>query len=152
MKRLRVIAIIVMIFVFSFALTACGEKSEIKKTISNFEDACQNADVESALDCFSPTTASTIRMGLALVGVNDINEQFAELLEVVGFIDFSGGSISEVLESINIKPKEFDFNEKKTSCTVTGLLQYEVGGTKKEAEIKIKLKKDDEKWYISLVY
>lgn len=150
MKNIKHYIIVGLIISSMLFLTACGEKGDIKKTIAAFESACQSADVEAVLDCFTPEVASTTKLALNVVGV-DINEQFVKLLSLVGMFDFASDEPSEVLKTIAIKPSSYEFNDNKDKCTVSAVMTYEVDGSKKDMDIKLKFKKVDDEWCMTLL-
>lgn len=142
----RTAAVILMAVMMLTLLAGCGAKSDVKKTISNFESACQALDVRGMLECFNPTIANPILTAMNLLGVEDTNGALEELVGILGIFEGAGEKTEEFVQSIKIDPNDYTFNDDKDKCTVTAELSY---GAKNPKLITIDLMLKDEVWYIS---
>lgn len=148
MKRM---AAVVLALTLSLTLCACGDKSEIRDTINDFEEACQELDLNDLLECIEPSTASTLRAGAGLLG-NLTGQSSAELLDsVVPFLFGENYSDSTFLNSIDIEIEDIAVNE--TSATAMGTVSFLFNGETvvKNADfrlVKVGSEKDAD-WYIA---
>lgn len=142
----RAAAVILMAAMMLAVLTGCGAKSDVKKTISNFETACQALDVRGMLECMNPTIANPILTAMNLLGVEDTSGALEELVGIIGIFEGAGEKTEEFVQSIKIDPNDFTFNDDKDECTVSAELSY---GEDNVKTITIDLLLKDEAWYIS---
>ncbi len=147
MKRFKRVMALALACVMVLSLAGCGgAKSKIKGTISDFEKACQELDLEAMLDCVDPTVAEPAKAGLSLLGALAGDE--AEMLgEVASAIFGSVADPDEFLSKIRIKAG--DISVDGDSATVEATLSAEVGGEKIEQPATIRMKQDDDEWYIA---
>ncbi len=120
------------------ALTACASKEEreVKKTLSNFESACQELDAEALLDCIDPTVADVLRTGgdlLSLIGI----DSSAAITSAASTIFGSDSADSTYLSSLHLKALEIDIDgsEAVALCSLT----YELNGEEQQQDVEIAL-------------
>lgn len=127
-------------------LTGCGAKSAVKETVDNFETACHALDVRAMLECMNPTVSRPLLAAMDILGVADTSGVLEELVGILGILEGAGEKTEEFIQSIQIDPKEYEFNSDKDKCTVLAELSY---GEEKAKTITIDLILKDEVWYIS---
>lgn len=142
----RLCAVILMTVMLLTLLTGCGAKSDIKKTISTFESACQELDVKGMLECMNPIISKPILGAMNLFGVEDTSGLLDKLVGTLSFFEAAGNATEEFIQSIEITPNDFAFNSDKDECTVLAELSCGEENTK---TITINLVLRDEIWYIS---
>lgn len=142
----RAAAVILMAAMVLTLLTGCGAKSDVKKTISSFESACQALDVRGMLECINPTVSNPILTAMNLLGVEDTSGTLEELVGIIGIFEGAGEKTEEFVQSIEIDPNNFEFNDGKDKCTVSAELSCGEDNTK---NITIDLVLKDDAWYIS---
>lgn len=151
-KSTKAFAAVLAAVVLMSVLTGCslfdglfGGKRNVEQLINDFESACRKLDAEAMLDCIEPDTAKPIRNIMKLFGVEDTAEIFEDLVALLGLFGDAGESAEELIGSIKIEPKEYDFNEDNDRCSVTA--EFSCGG--ESAVVIIKCVEEDGKWYIS---
>lgn len=142
----RVAAVLLLAVMMLTLLTGCGAKGKAKETIANFESACQALDVRGMLECINPTISKPVLTAMNLLGVEDTSSTLTELVGILGMFEGAGEKTEEFVQSIEIKPDDFEFNDDKDECTVTAELSY---GEDNTETITIDLVLKDEVWYIS---
>lgn len=156
-KLPRIAALLLTLVMCLTLLTGCGEKGKVKALISDFESACQSADVSKMLDCLDPEVAKPVKGVMSLLGIDA--SKISDLLDsVVGGELFGSSGIGELLKTDNleeelatleIKPESYAFNKAKDECSV----QVTYSGTfrgeefSKEGELTCVLR--DKTWYLA---
>lgn len=131
--------------VFSFA-SCSGEKGEIKTLIKNYENACNDLDMEAILDCINPSIASKIELATGVLGMltgADSDELFDKLsgllsTEALGGKDFFG--------SLKIKVKDIEIDG--DTAVVTADISYTVKDKSTQEEATIDCVRVDDVWYV----
>lgn len=156
-RMIRLVSIMVGVVMMIVGLVGCGEKNEVQELIERFESACRTADVEGILDCCDPKFANPVRKVFKVFGAEP--EDLTDLLYGI----FGLGMIAEAdlgendvetlldsLDSINISPIEYDFNEEKTQCKVKVMYSgvFDNDEIREEGEIVCFVR--DEQWYIAV--
>ena len=148
MKR---IATVLLALSLSITLCACGDKSEIRDTIDDFEEACQELDLNDLLECIEPSTAATLRAGAGLLG-NLTGQSSAELLDsVVPFLFGENYGDSDFLNSIDIEIEDVAVNEDTATAMGTVSFLFHGKTVVKNADFRL-VKQGSEKdtdWYIT---
>lgn len=151
-RSTRAFAVVLAAAVLMSMLTGCsifdslfGGKRDVEQLISEFESACRKLDAEAMLDCIEPDTAKPIRSIMKLFGIDDTAEIFENLVALLGLFGDAGESAEELIGSIKIEPKEYDFNEDNDMCSVTA--EFSCGG--ETATVIIRCVEEDGTWYIS---
>lgn len=145
-KMRRAAAVLLTTAVLLSLLAGCGPKNDVKSTISEFESACQSLDVKRMLACVNPTVAKPILDALNLFGVEDTSGTLEQIVGVLDLFDDAGQVTEELVQSIQIKPSNYAFNDAKDKCTVTADLSYGDGDSK---IITLQMILKDGSWYIS---
>lgn len=150
MKLMKRVAALVLALSLCLTLCACGDKSEIKDTIEDFEEACQTLDLNDILDCLDPTVAEVVGGGAGLIG-KLTGQSSEELLDSIVPALFGADFSSAFLQSIDIKVKDVAVNGANATamCTVTYL--YEGQEQSKDATFELVKEgvDDDADWYIT---
>lgn len=142
----RVAAVLVLAVMMMALLTGCGAKGEVKKTISNFETACNSLDVRAMLECVNPTLSKPILAAMDLFGMEDTSGALDELVGLLGIFPGAGDKTAEFVKAVKIKPVDFTFNEDNDECIVVAELSYGLGKTE---NIAMEMVLKNEVWYIS---
>lgn len=150
MKLMKRAAAMALVLAMCLTLCACGDKGQIKSTISDFEKACHTLDLNEILDCVDPTVAKVIGGGAGLIG-SLTGKTSEELLDSIVPTLFGEDFSSEFLESIDIKVEDVAVNE--TSATAMCTISYLYDGEERAQDATLKLVKEgtekDAAWYIN---
>lgn len=146
-KKKNLVAII-MLCLFVVSLTACQtEKSQIKETLTKFQESCRSGDMDTMLNCLDPdlpavkliesgSTLTTLLTGEQL-SVNDIVQ------EVMG----SSLDMQEVFDDLSIKNPKCKVEGE--TAVVTCTLSYKYEGEDCEETVVIEMTKKNDTWYIA---
>ena len=151
MKLMKRSAALILALALSLALCACGgDRAEIKRTLNNFESACQSLDLNEILDCVKPSVADPIRTGASLVG-SLTGQSSAELLDsIVPALFGEDYGSSAFLNSIKIKVESIAVTDNAATamCTVSYLRSEET--VERDATFRLVKEGDKESqaWYI----
>lgn len=143
--------------IFTMSLSGCGGgfggKSECKELIQDFEEACNELDVQGILNCIDPKVSDPIKTVVAIGGiVTDNVDQYLEdimsgigkeLTDAVG----SNGTTEDVLASIQLEPKKYSLKQKEG--TVRCVAIFEVNGMDITKTLNISVVKKNDEWYVS---
>lgn len=148
MKKMmrRAAVVILAAAVMLTLLVGCGAETDVKKTISNFESACQALDMRGMLECINPTISKPILGAMDLLGVEDTSGTLDTIVGALGMFENAGEKTEEFVKSIEIKPSNYNFNDAEDACSVVAALNYGDGNSK---AVTMKLVLKDEIWYIS---
>lgn len=150
MKLIKRILALTLALCLSLTLCSCGDKSEIKDTIRDFEEACHDLNLNEMLECLDPTVAQVVSGGAGLIG-NLLGQSAEELLDNIVPTLFGEDFSSEFLESLEIKVEDVAVNEHNATamCTVT----YLHNGAEQSRQATFELVKegveDEAEWYIT---
>lgn len=148
MKKImrRWIAVILTVVAMMTLLVGCGAKNKVKATISGFESSCQALDVRGMLACVNPTISNPILNAMDLFGVEDTSGTLEQIVGALNLFGDVGQTTEEFVQSIQIEPSSYVFNDNKDACTVTAMLSYGDGESK---IITLKMILKDDSWYIA---
>lgn len=152
MKRIvRCFVSIILIVTMAFGMTGCVSKtSQIKDTLSEFEYACRNLDVNAMLKCIDPDISDPIRLGLALVSTftdADYEDLVDSLFDNIGASEFgSSFDAEDFLSTISVSDAKL--KTKRHSATVTCKVNFELAGEQFKRDATIEMVEKDDKWYI----
>ena len=152
MKRMKRVAALALALMLSLTLCACGgDRAEIKRTLNDFEHACQTMDLNELLDCIEPSTASTFRTGAGLIGALT-GQSSTELLDsVVPFLFGESYADSAFLNSIEIEIEGIAVTD--DAATAMGTVSFLINGETLVKDTTFRLVKQGDKesqaWYIS---
>lgn len=148
MSKRRITAVLAIITLLAVLMTGCGDKSEIKGVISDFEKACNKLDLNDMLECIDPAISGPIKMATGIVGLFS-NTNSDEMLERLSDILTSGtaGGGKDFFSSIEITVDDIDISGDKAEVGAT--LKYTVAGEDHETETVFKCVKSEDEWYIS---
>lgn len=144
-KTIRLAALAAAAVLTLCLLSGCAS-SGVKNTLSRFEAACQNLDMEEMLACVDPTVSGPILSAMELLGIEDTSDTLDRLVAALGLFGDAGQRTEELLQSIRITPRSYDFNSAKDSCTVDADFSWD-GSEAQPVTIRMVLKEDV--WYIS---
>jgi len=153
-KMNRFVALLLAACLCLSCLTGCESKSsKIKDTLSEFEYACQNLDVDAILDCIDPDIADPIRFAVALYSgatgqdyEDFLDSVFDDLVAGVFGIDFDPYDFLSTISFTDIKVKT-----KKDYATVTCELNFEIAGEQFKRDATIYMIENDENWYVASI-
>ena len=135
MKRLVQVCIICMV---SFVLMGCSsELIAIKDTLTAFQNAYEQEDIDRMLDCVEPDVAEKIRWSMTLFDFasdSDVSDVMKEIL---------GAMTSDIDESMKISVSKIDIDGNKAS------VHCKLKSKEKTKKLIIYMKKIEDKWYIS---
>lgn len=148
----RYISAILLTVIMLFGTTGCTSKSsQINDTLSEFEYACQNLDVNAILKCIDPDISNPIRLGLAIfstIADADYEDIVDGLFDNISSLEFDFDfNAKEFLRTISITDTEV--KAKKNTAVVTCKAGFELAGEYFDKYAEIDMIKKDEKWYIS---
>lgn len=149
MKRL--IAVLLLSAMMMTALTGCGGNArKIKDTLSEFEYACHNLDMDAMLDCIDPDVAEPIQFALSVYSIAT-DQDVEDLTDL--FVDSVFGSnaseldAEELLSYISITDQKVKV--KKSTAAVSCSLSVELDGKTYDMDLTINMTKTDGRWYIA---
>lgn len=147
-SALRIFAfVLVGALLLSFA--GCGAKGQVKGVISDFQKACNDLDINAALDCIDPTVADIVKGAGGLLGLisgqdtDVIFESLSSLLmehEDMKGVDF--------FKTLNVKVNGVETGETDAAAQVT-LTYKNLAGEEVSRDANLTLKLSDGKWYIT---
>ena len=143
---LRWVAVILTVVAMLTFLVGCGAKNKVKATISAFESSCQALDVRGMLACVDPTISTPILGAMDLFGVENTSCTLEQLVGGLDLFGDAGQTAEEYVQSIQIKPSDYAFNDTKDVCTVVAVLSY---GDDDSRIITLKMILKDDSWYIA---
>lgn len=151
-KVLRYLVTIVLIVTMTMEMTGCTSKaSQIKDTLSEFEYAARNLDVNAMLKCIDPDISDPIRLGLALVSTfsdADYEDLVDGLFDNLGASEFgSSFNAEDFLSTISVSDPKI--KTKKNRAVVTCKLSFELAGEQFTRDATIEMIEKDDKWYIA---
>lgn len=131
-----------------FVLCGCTTNtSQIKDTLTEFQYACHNLDLKAMLRCIDPEISDPIRLGLSAYGAVTGEDTDDLLGKAVAAVFGTSFDAKEFLDRLTVK--EPKVKVKKKNATVTCKLGFLVGGESFERKTTIRLRKVEDKWYIS---
>lgn len=150
-KVFRYLVTIMLIVTMAFGMTGCASKtSQIKDTLSEFEYACCNLDVNAMLKCIDPDVSDPIRLSLALVSTftdTDYEDLVDGLFDNIGASEFgSSFDAEDFLSTISVSDAKV--KTKKNRATVTCKINFELAGEQFKRDATIEMIEKDDKWYI----
>ena len=150
MKRTITSALsLLLIAAMLVSLTACGASGKVKRTIEEFQKACNNQDVNALIDCLDPSIASLLKIGAGFLGsftglnASEVFSTLSGLLQT-GTDTFGIDSF----KTLKIKVKNIAVEDTKAEAKVT-FTYMGSSDTEKTTDATISLKLSDEKWLIS---
>lgn len=148
MRKVYVSAMALLLAVtMLFSLVSCGEKSEIKALISDYETACNDLDFNRVLELVDPSVSSALKLAAGIVGAfsdTDAEELFEKLSDLLSDGKLGG---NEFFSTVSIEVKEITVEE--DTATVSAVITYEIGGEELESESTFYCVCKDDQWYIS---
>ena len=144
-KPVRLTALATAAILALCLLSGCAS-SGVKSTLSRFESACQTLNAKEMLACVDPTISDPLLSAMELLGIEDTSETLDRLGAALGLFGDAGEKTEELLQSIRITPRSYDFNSDKDRCTVAADFSWE-GSESHTVTIRMVLK--EETWYIS---
>ena len=148
-KTVTVIISVLLVFTLMFSLAGCGAKGKIKGTIKNFQKACNELNVEAAVDCLDSSIAGILKLGAGLLGGltgKGSDEVFEGLSDLLGSHADSFGV--ESFKTLKIKVNDVAANENTADAKVT-LTYNGLSGEEKSTDATLELKNSSEGWKIS---
>lgn len=151
-KVLRYLVTIMLIVTMTIGMTGCtSNASQIKDTLSEFEYAARNLDVNAMLKCIDPDVSDPIRLGLALVSTfsdADYEDLVDGLFDNLGASEFgSSFNAEDFLSTISVSDAKL--KTKKHRGVVTCKINFELAGEQFTRDATIEMIEKDDKWYIA---
>lgn len=153
MKRIVLyLTMLFLIVTMTLGMTGCNSKaSQIKDTLSEFEYACRNLDVDAMLDCIDPDVSDPIRLGIALFGTvadMDYEEVVEGLFGNIGRGEFdSSYEAEDFLDTITVS--DVKVKAQKDTAVVTCKISFELAGEAFNRDTTIDMVRKNDKWYIA---
>lgn len=153
MKRsIRCFATLFLLIAIAFGTVGCTSKaSQIKDTLSEFEYACRNLDVDAMLKCIDPDVSDPIRLGMAVFSTIT-GTDYEDIVDVL-FANISEGEFGTSFDAKDflstISVSDVKVKTKKNTATVTCKISFELAGEQFERDAAIDMGKRDDKWYIT---
>ena len=150
-KVLHYMVTIMLIVTMTMGMTGCTSKaSQIKDTLSEFEYAARNLDVNAMLKCIDPDISDPIRLGLAVFSTfTDADyEDFVDgLFDNLGASEFESSYTAEdFLSTITISDAKL--KTKKHTAVVNCKINFELAGEQFSRDASIEMIEKNDKWYI----
>lgn len=150
-KVFRYLVTIILIVIMTMGITGCASKaSKIKDTLSEFEYAARNLDVNAMLKCIDPDISDPIRFGLAVFSTitdADYEDLVDGLFDNLGVSEFgSSFNAEEFLSTISVSDAKLKI--KKHTAVVTCKINFELAGQKFSRDASIEMIEKNDKWYI----
>lgn len=157
-KLIHIISLALCIAVLSVSLSGCGQKSKVDKLISDFEAACQSANVEKILGCCDPNVIEPLLSVMGLFGAD------AETLSGIVYAAIGTGILASLdagdtsgvdalldfLGSISIKATNYKFNDSKDRCEVTVIYTRNVQGESRSDDGTLSCVLREGEWYLAV--
>ena len=140
---------VVLVLTMLLSLASCGEKAKIRSTISAFQTACNELNVEAVVDCLEPTIANLLNAGAGLLGGllgSSEEEVFSSLSSLLG--NHSDAIGIESFKTLQIKVNDIAEDGATANAKVT-LSYIGITGEEKTADATINLKNSSDQWLIS---
>lgn len=152
MKSVKSLLLVLVIACTSVMLCGCGDKSNVKGVIRDFETACNSLDIDAMLDCLNPDIADAVNATLGFVGIftdKDTETMLDSISKTLLGATEEGEGGSEFFSTLKIDVEEVIAG--RNSATVDAEVSYDLNGetVEKAAEFICNYSDKDEKWYIS---
>ena len=148
-KTVTAIISVLLVFTLMFSLAGCGAKGKIRASIKSFQKACNELNVEAAVDCLDPSISGILKLGAGLLGGltgKGTDEIFESLSGLLGEHADSFGV--ESFKTLKIKVNDVAANENTADAKVT-LTYNGLSGEEKSTDATLELKNGSEGWKIS---
>lgn len=147
-KIFTLVIAIVLSIAMIFSLVGCsGSNKEIKKLMTDFEQACNALDFDAVLDCINPKISDNIKLAVGLVDMfsdTESDELFDKLAEHLSSDDVGG---KDFFSSIKIEVKDIIIEDE--TATVSAILTYDLKGDETVREATFNCIYYAEKWFIT---
>ena len=148
-KTVTVIVSVLLIAAMMFSFAGCGAKGKVKATIKDFQKACNELDIEAAINCLDPSVSNLLNLGAGLLGAltgADAESMFDSLSSILASTAESFGADS--FKTLKIKVKDVAANDSTADAKVEFSYKTD-SGEEKTADGTISLKSTDEGWKIT---
>ena len=123
-------------------------RGEIETTIGEFQYACQTSDVDAALECLDPGFSQALKSGRLLLNWMSTKNNTDE--KVMSALVISIMSIADI--SVDLTTMDITVNDIVSAgemATVNADLKMACSTGEYRDKIKIRMTKDNDKWYIT---
>ena len=148
-KKISIVLAVVLVAAIALSLTACGAAGGVKKTLRTFEKACNDLNVEAALECVDPAVSGLLKLGAGFLGAisgQTSEELFTQLSSALGAHADTIGV--ESFKTMKIKTGKVttsgDTAYAAVNLTYTGLT-----GQEESRDAVVKLRQSEKTWYIT---
>ena len=149
-KIFRSAVAICLIVVTLLSFAGCGAKSDVKKLIIRFEEHCNVLDINSMLECLSPSISKTVNLATDILGLLTNTDTEALLDKLADILTSEKGwSGKEFFSSIQIQIEDVAVHE--TDATVLSTVNYTAFKKEHSKSATFKCVLKDGKWYISSI-
>ena len=148
-KTVTAVVSVLLVVALMFSLAGCGAKGQVKSTIKAFQKACNDLNVEDAINCLDPSISGMLKLGAGLLGSltgKDAEGVFESLSSLLGSNADSFGV--ESFKTLKIKVNDVAANDTTADAKVT-LTYNGVSGEEKTHDATITLKSSSDGWKIS---
>lgn len=119
------------------------EEKQIKNTILEFQQSCNDIDVDGMLDCINP---ALVKMIDVLPG--DPDKVLIAIIDLICLVDIdTADDILAFFESIRIDTESFEIED--DSATVDAVLSYTLDDETSAEDVTIKMIKKRGNWYLT---
>ena len=150
-KTVTVIVSVLLIAAMMFSFAGCGAQGKVKATIKDFQKACNELDIEAAINCLDPSVSNLLNFGAGLLGAltgADAESMFDSLSSILASTAESFGVDS--FKTLKIKVNDVAANDATADAKVT--FSYTASsGDEKTSDGTISLKNTDQGWKITAV-
>lgn len=150
MKKLLSILMLVVIMVSVVGCSTSKNEKEVLKTLDNFEEACQNLNVDGILNCLNPTYSYPIYAAREFFG-DLMDDNTDKLLRKASEWLFNQDETdpNEFLSAISFENPEVSIEG--TSAMVKADLSARITDREMSYKVEIEMKYDEEEdlWFIS---
>lgn len=123
-------------------------RGEIETTIGEFQYACQTSDVDAALECLDPGFSQALKSGRLLLNWMSTKNNTDE--KVMSALVISIMSIADI--SVDLTTMDITVNDIVSAgemATINADLKMACSTGEYRDKIKIRMTKDNDKWYIT---
>lgn len=148
-RKLRIVAIILVMAMLLGMLTGCGERKAVREMLESFESACQSFDVAKIIEHIDPVISGPV-LGIAgLLGIEDTSGLLETVVDFLSIFGDAGMEFEALLQSIEIEIDGYEFNDDKDACEVSATISYGAEEDRTEDVVTFSCILDNEVWYIA---
>ena len=149
---LKQTGIILLMLIICRALCGCTikDKASIVGTIHDFEQSCNEMDLDGMLECIEPTVADIIRILPIPRTEEGLRDFLVKTTDIISIFDVTlGEDIFDYFESIKIDIRNIEVEGRR--AVVDAKWSYKIDGERIKEDITVRLSERGGKWYITFL-